>query len=270
MTRIAARRIYETARAVAPKPLPMFSLRGRRALVTGAGSGIGSAIAAGLAAAGADVVLGSDSANLAAIAGRVREHGVQAVELVTDLADRAATDRAISELLANRAVDILVNNAGVMRRAPSERFPDGDWDAVLEVNATAAFRLAKAVGGPMLDRGEGKIINIASMLSFQGGWHVPAYAASKHAILGLTRSLANEWAGRGVQVNAIAPGYISTATTAALRADTDRERAVRGRIPAGRWGTPDDLVGAAVFLASAASDYVSGAVVAVDGGWLTR
>jgi 2-deoxy-D-gluconate 3-dehydrogenase len=263
--------IGEATRTVASDATgSMFSLRGRRALVTGAGSGIGFAIASGFATAGADLVLGSDSDNLSVIANMVSDHGVQATELVVDLADRTATDRAISELLADGAVDILVNNAGLMRRAPCERFSDGDWDAVLEVNTTAAFRLAKAIGGPMLGRGQGKIINVASMLSFQGGWHVPAYAASKHAILGLTRSMANEWASRGVQVNAIAPGYIETATTGALRADTDREREVLARIPAGRWGNPNDLVGAAVFLASAASDYVSGAVLAVDGGWLAR
>jgi 2-deoxy-D-gluconate 3-dehydrogenase len=167
-------------------------------------------------------------------------------------------------------VDILVNNAGTIRRAPALDFPELDWDAVINVNLKSVFFLTQAVARTMIGRGRGKIINIASMLSFQGGIRVAAYTASKSAIAGLTRLLANEWAARGINVNAIAPGYMATQNTEALRADADRNREILGRIPAGRWGEPRDLAGAAVFLASGASDYVHGTIIPVDGGWLAR
>jgi 2-deoxy-D-gluconate 3-dehydrogenase len=187
-----------------------------------------------------------------------------------DLADRDRVDEACRELLKETKVDILVNNAGIIRRGPAIDSTTADWDAVMAVNLDSAFFLAQRFGRPMLDRGAGKIINIASLLSIQGGINVVAYTASKHAIAGLTRALANEWAPRGVQVNAIAPGYIRTNNTKVLYEDPMRQKAILDRIPAGRWGSPNDLVGAAVFLASPASDYVSGHVLAVDGGWLSR
>ena len=167
-------------------------------------------------------------------------------------------------------MDILVNNAGTIARAPAVDYPDTDWEQVLRVNLDAVFHLTKATGKTMLGRGRGRVINVASMLSFQGGLFVPAYTASKHAVAGLTKAFANEWAASGVTVNAIAPGYMATDNTAALRADPARERSISDRIPAGRWGTPADLQGAFVFLASAASAYVTGAVIPVDGGWLAR
>jgi 2-deoxy-D-gluconate 3-dehydrogenase len=187
-----------------------------------------------------------------------------------DLADRDRVDQACSELLKETKVDILVNSAGIIRRGPAIDSTAADWDAVMAVNLDSAFFLAQRFGRPMLERGAGKIINIASVLSIQGGINVVAYTSSKHAIAGLTRALANEWAPRGVQVNAIAPGYITTKATKPLYDDPVRQKAILARIPAGRWGSPTDLVGAAVFLASPASDYVSGHVLAVDGGWLSR
>ena len=183
-------------------------------------------------------------------------------------ADLATDVAAVTEALGG--VDILVNNAGTITRAPAVDYPDSDWDQVLRVNLDAVFHLTKAAGRSMLDRGHGRVINVASMLSFQGGVFIPAYTASKHAVAGLTKAFANEWAASGVTVNAIAPGYLATDNTAALRADPERERAIRDRIPAGRWGTPADLQGAFVFLASAASAYVTGTVIGVDGGWLAR
>jgi 2-deoxy-D-gluconate 3-dehydrogenase len=248
----------------------LFDLTGRVALVTGARSGIGQAIAVGYAKAGADVILLGHQDNMGETAAAVSEAGRKAEVVLLDLSDPAAVGSFCAELLADHRVDILVNNAGTIRRGPIEDIPLDGWRDVLATNLDSAFALAQACGRPMLARGSGKIINIASMLSFQGGVNVAAYAVSKHGIVGLTRALSNEWADRGVQVNAIAPGYIVTNNTAALVADPVREPAIRGRIPAGRWGTPDDLVGAAVFLGSAASDYVSGHVLAVDGGWLGR
>ncbi|GAA3963230.1 2-dehydro-3-deoxy-D-gluconate 5-dehydrogenase KduD [Actinomadura viridis] len=239
-------------------------------MVTGAGTGIGRAIALGFASAGADLVLLSERDNLGEVAGLARDHGsaVRCVRL--DLADAALRRDTIEQLLDDHPVDILVNNAGQIRRESAERFSDRDWYDVIEVNLHAAFDLARATGRRMVERGHGKIINIASLLSFQGGLYVPSYAASKHALAGLTRALANEWAGRGVNVNAIAPGYVATRTTSELRADPTRNEEILARIPAGRWAEPEDIVGAAVFLASAASDYVHGHVLAVDGGWLSR
>lgn len=202
--------------------------------------------------------------------GLVEATGRTADCIVLDLGRRHEIRPAVEALLFRRRIDILVNAAGIIRRQPAVDFSDENWDDVLDVNLTAAFVLSRLLAGPMLTQGNGKIINVASMLSFQGGSLVTSYAASKHGLVGLTKALANEWAARGVQVNAIAPGYIATRTTDPLRADPARGADILRRIPAGRWGTPQDLSGAAVFLASAASDYVSGHVLAVDGGWLSH
>lgn len=250
----------------------MFRLDGRRAVVTGAGAGLGRGMAIGLAAAGADVVcVDRDEEGVQATAAAIREAGSQAWSLTADLSDRDALHAMADE--AERAageIDILVNNAGTIRRHPAVEFPDEAWDAVMAINLDAPFLLSRRFGRGMVERGRGKIINVASLLAFQGGILVPSYTASKHAVAGLTKALANEWAGRGVNVNALAPGYMATANTAPLRADPVRTEAILGRIPAGRWGEPEDLAGAAVFLASPASDYVNGHVLVVDGGWMAR
>ncbi|GGK72556.1 2-dehydro-3-deoxy-D-gluconate 5-dehydrogenase [Planomonospora parontospora subsp. parontospora] len=245
----------------------MFSLAGRTALVTGARTGIGRAVALALAAAGADLVLHGRDDDLDEVEAEVRKTGRQASRWILDLSDPARIPEAAAQL---GPVDVLVNNAGIIRRAPAAEHSYADFRGVLGVNLDAVFLLSQAVGAGMLARGSGKIIMIASMLSFQGGVNVPGYTAAKHGVAGLTRALACEWAPKGVQVNAIAPGYIATANTERLRADPVREAEISGRIPAGRWGEPEDLAGAAVFLASRASDYVNGHVLAVDGGWLAR
>jgi 2-dehydro-3-deoxy-D-gluconate 5-dehydrogenase len=250
-----------------------FSLDGRLAVVTGARRGIGLAIAEALAAAGADIV--GVSATMERDGGAARErveaHGRRLTAVAADLADREAMDGLLARLgELDRPVDILVNNAGTIHRAPATEHPDDAWDHVLDVNLTAPFRLARALGSDMVRRGRGKIISVASLLSFQGGITVPGYTAAKHGIAGVTKALANEWAPHGVNVNAIAPGYVATDNTQALRDDPARSRAILERIPAGRWGRPDDLAGAAVFLASRASDYVHGTVLVVDGGWMAR
>jgi 2-deoxy-D-gluconate 3-dehydrogenase len=253
-------------------PPDLFSLDGRVALVTGASRGIGAAIAAALAWAGADVAAHGNATPADATCEQIRASGRRAVALVADMADPAAADRLVQETLTRLGgLDIVVNNAGIIRRGPSEDTSDDDWHAVIDVNLHGVFRLCRAAGRHILTAGHGgKIINIASLLSFQGGIRVPAYTASKSAVAGLTRALANEWAGRGVNVNAIAPGYVRTDNTKALRQDETRNRQILDRIPAGRWGDPSDLDGAAVFLASRASDYVHGQILAVDGGWLGR
>ncbi|HWD81068.1 MAG TPA: SDR family oxidoreductase, partial [Kribbella sp.] len=241
------------------------------ALVTGARRGIGAAIAAGYAAAGAELILMARDAALEDTLEAIKQNGAgDASVVIADFADPAAVERAATEIVDNRKVDILVNNAGTIRRAPAAETMAVDWQHVIDVNLNSTWAVTRPIGAAMAERGTGKIVTIASLLSFQGGITVPAYTASKHAVAGLTRALANEWGPAGVQVNAIAPGYISTGNTAALRADPDREAAIRQRIPAGRWGRPEDVVGAAVFLASAAADYVNGQVLAVDGGWLAR
>ena len=250
-----------------------FDLTGRLAVVTGARRGIGRAMARALAEAGADIIgvsanlepEGSDVEKDVTAAGRAFD------AIRADLADVQAV-RALAEDLARRArpVDILVNNAGTIRRSPAAEHPDADWDLVLQVNLTAQFALARAVGAAMVTREYGKIIFTASLLSFQGGITVPGYTAAKHGIAGLTKALANEWAPRGVNVNAIAPGYIATDNTQALRDDAARNAAIVQRIPAGRWGPADDLAGATVFLASDAAAYVHGTILPVDGGWLGR
>jgi 2-deoxy-D-gluconate 3-dehydrogenase len=250
-----------------------FSLDGRLAVVTGARRGIGLAIADALAAAGADVIAVSagQDAHGGTVRDRVEAHGRRFRGFTVDLGDRAAVSDLVERLDAlDRPVDILVNNAGTIRRAPAVDHPDDAWDRVLEVNLTAPFLLARALGAGMIDRGHGKVIFTASLLSFQGGITVPGYTASKHGVAGLVKALANEWAPHGVNVNGIAPGYIATDNTRELREDPARYSAILERIPAGRWGRPEDLVGAAVFLASSASDYVHGTIVAVDGGWLAR
>ena len=251
----------------------LFDLTGTLAVVTGAKRGIGFAMAEALAAAGADII--GVSATLeetgSAIERRVLELGRSFTGRAVDFTDRAAV-LAFADWLdgLEQSVDILVNNAGTIQRAPAAEHPLDAWDSVLEVNLSSPFALSQAVGRGMLARGRGKIIFTASLLSFQGGINVPGYTASKSAIAGLTHALSNEWAGRGVTVNAIAPGYIATDNTQALQDDPDRSRSILERIPAGRWGRAADLAGATVFLASAASDYVTGVVLPVDGGWLAR
>jgi 2-dehydro-3-deoxy-D-gluconate 5-dehydrogenase len=251
-------------------PAPDFSLKDRTALVTGARSGIGRASALALAAAGADVLCWGRSGDVGDTDDAVRGLGRQALAVGCDLRDPDATRAHVSRLLEDHRVDVLVNNAGIIRRAPAAETTQQDWRDVLTVNLDSAFVLATVVGRQMLANGWGRIINIASLLSFQGGILVPAYTASKHGITGLTKALANEWAARGVTVNAVAPGYLATDNTAALRADPSREAAIRDRIPAGRWGEPEDVAGAVVFLASPAAGYVNGHVLVVDGGWLAR
>ncbi|GAA3928804.1 SDR family oxidoreductase [Actinoplanes auranticolor] len=248
----------------------LFDLDGRLAVVTGARRGIGRAMAEALAQAGADII--GVSARLRPddeVAETVRGFGRAFEAHAVDFADRDAV-LALGTELAGRAPDILVNNAGTIERAPAAEHPLSWWDRVIEVDLSSQFALTQLVAAPMLERGSGKIIFTASLLSFQGGINVPGYTAAKSGIAGLTRALANEWAGRGVNVNAIAPGYIATDNTAALREDADRSRSILERIPAGRWGHSADLAGAAVFLSSAASDYVSGTILPVDGGWLGR
>jgi 2-deoxy-D-gluconate 3-dehydrogenase len=252
-------------------PPDLFRLDGLVALVTGAGTGIGAALAVGLAEAGADVACHGNRHEPVETAGRIHALGRRTAVLAGDLALPATPDALVEATVAALGgVDILVNNAGIIRRAPAVDVSDEDWDAVLAVNLSAVFRASRAAGRRMLARGRGKIVNIASLLSFQGGITVPAYAASKGAVAQLTKALANEWASKGVNVNAIAPGYIRTDNTSALQANETRNRQILERIPSGRWGDPDDLVGATVFLCSRAADYVHGQVLAVDGGWLAR
>jgi 2-dehydro-3-deoxy-D-gluconate 5-dehydrogenase len=249
----------------------LFGLEGRLAVVTGASRGIGLAIADCLAAAGADIIgVGSgrpgwDREVRADVEGRGRKF----IALQADLADREQV-AALAADLAARDVDILVNNAGAIRRAPATEHVDVDFDHVVDVNLRATFVLSREVGRAMVRRGSGKIVNTASMLSFQGGVLVPGYASSKSAVAGLTKALANEWADKGVNVNAVAPGYVATANTRDLREDPVRSRAILDRIPAGRWAEAGDIAGAVLFLCSRAADYVHGAVLPVDGGWLAR
>jgi 2-dehydro-3-deoxy-D-gluconate 5-dehydrogenase len=248
----------------------LFRLDGRTALVTGARTGIGQAIAVGLAEAGAELILVGHTEDMAETEDAIRVAGRTSETLVLDLADPERVQEACARLLERRRVDILVNNAGVTFRGESKDVGYEDWRRVLDVNLDSVFLLSQACCGAMAARGEGKIITVASLLSLQGGIKVIPYTASKHAVAGLTKALANEWAPHGVQVNALAPGYIATNNTRPLIEDPKREAEIRSRIPAGRWGTPRDLVGAAVFLASPASDYVNGQLLVVDGGWMSR
>jgi 2-dehydro-3-deoxy-D-gluconate 5-dehydrogenase len=247
-----------------------FDLSGKVAIVTGANTGIGQGVAIALAEAGADVALvGRTPAEEAAE--MVRAAGRRAAIVDADLSTIAPVLGVIEQTVAELGrLDILVNNAGIIRRADALDFSEEDWDAVIDTNLKSTFFLAQAAARHMVAHGGGKIINIASLLSFQGGIRVASYTASKSGVAGLTRLLANEWATKGINVNAIAPGYIATNNTAALQADEVRNRQILERIPAGRWGQPSDLGGAAVFLASSASDYVHGQILAVDGGWLAR
>ena len=249
-----------------------FSLKGKNALVTGSRTGLGAGIAIGLAQAGANVVInGSNEEGIDDVCRAVENCGVKAVRAVADVADAAACSELIARTVRELgSIDILINNAGIIRRSPAAEYAEEDWSQVLEINLNAVFRLSQLAGRSMLAQGSGKIVNIASLLSFQGGILVPAYAASKGAVAQLTKALANEWASRGVNVNAIAPGYMETNNTRALRADPVRSRQILERIPAGRWGKPEDLAAAAVFLSSPASDYMHGHVLVVDGGWMAR
>jgi 2-deoxy-D-gluconate 3-dehydrogenase len=253
--------------------LERFQLNGKTALVTGARRGIGLAIAAALAEAGADIV--ATSATLepegSEVARRVEALGRKFRGYACDLGDRAAVRRLIESVKRECApIDILVNNAGTILRKPAAEFPDEYWDQTIEIDLNAQWVLAREFGRDMVARGSGKIIFTASLLSFQGGITVPAYAAAKGGVAQLAKALSNEWAARNVQVNAVAPGYIATDNTAPLQADPVRNPAILARIPAGRWGTPDDISGAVVFLASPASDYVNGTCITIDGGWMGR
>lgn len=251
--------------------LDAFKLEGKVALVTGASAGLGAAIALGLAQAGADVAAHGNSRPPETICELIRNLGRRAFPVLGDLADKTTPQHLVAQTLEHFGrLDILINNAGTIRRAPAVDYTEEDWATVIEVNLSSVFRLSQLSGKHMLERGSGKIVNIASLLSFQGGVSVPAYAASKGGVAQLTKAFANEWAKLGINVNAIAPGYMRTDNTAALQADQSRSRQILERIPAGRWGEPEDLVGAAVFLSSAAGDYLHGHVMVVDGGWMGR
>lgn len=248
----------------------LFDLSGKVAIVTGGNKGLGQGIALALAEAGADIAVVSTRPESETVEA-VKALGRRAIHIAADLTSTEPIPHIASTTLSQLGgLDILVNNAGMIRRADSVDFTEADWDAVIDLNLKSAFFLAQAAGRHMIAQGSGKIINIASMLSFQGGIRVPSYTASKSGIAGITKLLANEWAAKGVNVNAIAPGYMATDNTAALQADEARNRSILERIPAGRWGTPSDMAGAAIFLASAASDYVNGITLPVDGGWLAR
>ena len=243
-----------------------FDLSGRCALVTGANTGIGQAIAEAMARAGAFVICAGRRSSAETVAA-ITAAGGKASEVIVDFSD----PKAGAALFDAQEIDILVNNAGIIRREDSVEFSEEDWDAVMDINAKAVFFTCQAFARQVFARGgTGKIVNIASLLSFQGGIRVPSYTASKHAVAGLTKILANEWTAKGITVNAIAPGYIATNNTQALREDPERSKAILDRIPAGRWGKPEDIAQTAVFLAAPASDYISGAVLNVDGGWLAR
>lgn len=251
--------------------LDAFRLDGKVALVTGASAGLGQAIAVALAEAGADIACHGNTRSPDVTCEAVTKVGRRAFALPGDLSDRETSRHLVETTITHFGqLEILVNNAGTIRRAPATEYSENDWDTVIEVNLSSVFRLSQLAGRHMIEHGGGKILNIASLLSFQGGITVPAYAASKGGVAQLTKALANEWAARGVNVNAIAPGYMRTDNTKALQQDETRNRQILERIPAGRWGEPSDLAGAAVFLCSPASDYVNGQVIAVDGGWLGR
>jgi 2-dehydro-3-deoxy-D-gluconate 5-dehydrogenase len=247
-----------------------FDLTGKVALVTGANTGIGQAIAVALAGAGADVAVAGRSEPSETLS-QIRAQGRKSCDIKADLSSTEPVSGVVAQTLDELGrLDILVNNAGIIRRDDLLNFSEADWDAVMDTNLKTLFFLSQTAARHMAERGSGKIINIASLLTFQGGIRVPSYAAAKSGVGGVTKAMANELAPKGVQVNAIAPGYIATSNTAALQADATRNRQILERIPTGRWGEPDDIAGAAVFLASSASDYVTGQILAVDGGWLAR
>ncbi len=251
--------------------LDKFRLDGKVAIVTGAARGLGQGMALGLAEAGADIVL-VDLLDLAESRSRVEALGRRCTAVVADLSQKESVELIVSSAQSSMgSIDILVNNAGIIRRQPLLEFSEKNWDDVIQINLRALFFLSQAAAGVMAGQGRGgRIINVASMLSFQGGILVPSYTAAKSAVMGLTRALANELAQHNITVNAIAPGYMATDNTAALQADPVRSKAILERIPAGRWGKPEDLQGVAVFLASEAAAYVNGYTIAVDGGWLAR
>lgn len=250
--------------------LDYFSLKGKTALVTGARTGIGQAISVGLAAAGAHLILVGHQDNMQETQDKITELQGTYETFLIDLSNVENLQSNLQPILDKYTIDILVNNAGIIYREPAAAHNVQEWNRVMDVNINSVFTLCQTIGKQMIEKESGKIINIASLLSFQGGINVPSYTTSKHAIAGLTKALANEWAAFGVQVNAIAPGYISTNNTEALRNNEERNKSILERIPAGRWGQADDLAGTAVFLASRASDYVSGHVLVVDGGWMGR
>jgi 2-deoxy-D-gluconate 3-dehydrogenase len=251
--------------------LESFQLRGKNALVTGSARGLGAAIAVGLAEAGANVAIHARTNDPNGICDRVRAMGRKSVFIAGDVSDAEDCQRIMEETIDGLGtIDILINNAGIIRRAPASETPETDWSEVIAVNLTSVFRLCQLAGRLMLKQGSGKVVNIASLLSFQGGILVPAYAAAKGGVAQLTKALANEWASKGINVNAIAPGYMATENTLALQNDPVRNRQILERIPSGRWGEPCDVAGAAVFLCSPAGNYVNGHVLAVDGGWLGR
>jgi len=250
--------------------MTLFDLTGKVAIVTGGSTGLGRGISLGLAEAGADLVL-VDYVSSNETADEIKKMGRKAVTMVADLMTIKPIQSIVDETIRLFGkVDILVNNAGIIRRVPAIDFSEKDWDDVMAINSKTVFFFSQAVARDMMKRSSGKIINIASLLAFQGGITVPSYAASKGAVAQITKALANEWAAKGININAIAPGYMATNNTKALREDAVREKAIADRIPAGRWGMPADLQGVAVFLASPASDYVNGHVLVVDGGWMAR
>jgi 2-deoxy-D-gluconate 3-dehydrogenase len=248
--------------------LDQFKLNGKVALVTGAGRGLGQAAAVGFAEAGADVavadVIGTDET-----AARIKALGRRVCQVSANLLERSSVQAIVESTVRELGrIDILLNNAGIIRRAPAKDYTEDDWDATLEIDVNAAFILSQAAGRIMLKNGRGKIINVASVIAFQGGLNVAAYSVAKHGIAGLTKALANDWAKHGINVNALAPGFFATELTESLQKDPVRSRSITARIPAGRWGTPEDMAGAVVFLASAAADFVHGVVLPVDGGWM--
>lgn len=254
-----------------PLILDSFNLKGKSALVTGSSRGLGAGIAVALAQAGASVAVHGSSSAPKATQHKLQALGGDSIALVGDVGNAEVCARLIEETIQRFGkIDILVNNAGIIRRAPAADYSDEDWMALIDVNLSSVFRLTQLAGRHMIARGSGKIVNIASLLTFQGGILVPAYAAAKGGVGQLTKAFANEWASKGVNVNAIAPGYMATDNTEALQKNPERARQILERIPAGRWGKPEDLAGAAVFLASTASDYVHGHILVVDGGWLNR
>lgn len=249
----------------------MFNLTGKNALVTGGASGLGQAAAIGLAEAGANVIIVTNQNKGVETQAAIRALGRKVIAISADLSDEASLPELINQANTQMGeIDILVNNAGIIRRKPAAEHSAQDWHDVIQVNVNSVFFLSQLVGRGMLERGSGKIINIASMLTFQGGINVPGYTTSKHAIAGITKALASEWASKGLNINAIAPGYMATANTKPLREDPMRSKQILDRIPAGRWGTPEDLKGPVVFLASEASNYMNGHIMCVDGGWMVR
>ncbi len=252
--------------------LDLFKLDGKIAFVTGSSTGLGQAMAIALAEAGADVIChASKEGKASETMSAIQKLGRKSAEISGDMADKATPKRLIDEVIRQFGrIDILINNAGTIRRSPAVDFSEEDWETVLEVNLSSIFRLSQTAARSMIAAGSGKIVNIASLLSFQGGITVPAYTASKSGVAGLTKAFANEWAKHNINVNAIAPGYFATNNTQALQADETRNRQILERIPAGRWGKPEEIAGAAVFLSSAASDYLQGHILTVDGGWMAR